>query len=130
MKEQWRAWRATTIRPEPPASDKQVTRVALMMPQKTGAGRVVRRFPQDAPVEELYAFVECYENINTEADGAASEPVDYEHKYTFKIVSTLPKEVYEPSQTATIGETIGRSGNLIVEEIVEDEVEEGDIEEE
>lgn len=132
-KKQWRVWRATTILAEPPASDKQVTRVALMMPQETGVGRVVRRFPQDAPVEELYAFVECYAHVTEGEEGGsqsdASKPDDYEHKYSFKIVSTLPKEVYEPSETATLGETIGRSGNLIVEQIVDEEGEEDEEEE-
>ncbi|OAA60088.1 UBX domain protein [Cordyceps fumosorosea ARSEF 2679] len=119
----WRAWRAKQIRPEPPAGDKEVVRVALMMPQASGAGRITRRFAQDAPVEELYAFVECYDNlrISTGAVDGSSEgkPVDYEHKYMFRVASTLPRVVYEPSETATMGATIGRSGNLIVEELEE-----------
>jgi FAS-associated factor 2 len=126
QKTQWRAWRATMIRPEPPASDKQVTRVALMMPQESGAGRVVRRFAQDAPMEELYAFVDCYGNITGDVEGDASKPKGYEHNFTFRIVSTLPKEVYECSDTVTIGETIGKSGTLIVEDIVDDEGDEDD----
>ena len=130
----WRQWRATTLRAEPPATEKQVTRVALMMPEETGAGRVIRRFAQDAPVEELYAFVDCYEHISGGAEGAntaegVAAPRDYEHKYMFRIVSTLPREVYEPSKTATMGETIGRSGNLIVEELIEGDDEEGQAEE-
>ncbi|RCI16204.1 hypothetical protein L249_1874 [Ophiocordyceps polyrhachis-furcata BCC 54312] len=110
---QWRAWRAFRVGPEPAADDKAVVRIALKMPEMTGAGRIVRRFAGDAPVEELYAFVECY---GATGDEAAQPPDAYEHKYAFKIVSTLPRVVYEPSTTLTLGDSIGKSGNLIVEE--------------
>ncbi|KAI6777981.1 UBX domain-containing protein-like protein [Emericellopsis cladophorae] len=116
---QWRTWRATKLHPEPPSSDKSVVRVALMMPEETGAGRITRRFAQDAAMEELYAFVECY-GVTTDGGEDYEKPDGYEHEYSFRIASTLPREVYEPSQTATMGERIGRSGNLIVEQIVAD----------
>lgn len=116
-RDQWKTWRASKILAEPPTTDKNVVRVALKMPEGSGTGRVVRRFPQDAPLEELYAFVECYDLISagdsTEAD--AAPPEDYEHHYAFQIASTLPREVYEASKSATMGERIGKSGNLIVE---------------
>lgn len=118
--EQWKAWRATQIKPEPPASDKEVVRVALKMPEASGAGRITRRFAQDASLEELYAFVECYGVLHSkEGAGDASEkkPTDYEHKYMFRVASTLPRVVYEPSAIETMGATIGRSGNLIVEPV-------------
>ncbi|KJZ71302.1 hypothetical protein HIM_09312 [Hirsutella minnesotensis 3608] len=126
---QWKAWRATKILPEPPASDKNVVRVALKMPEESGAGRIVRRFPQDAPMEELYAFVECHDvaGDGTASDSVSAAPVDYEHRYTFRIVSTLPRMVYKPSTTITMGQCIGKSGNLIVEmmgDVGEDEDEE------
>ncbi|KAM3477470.1 hypothetical protein MY8738_006444 [Beauveria namnaoensis] len=121
--EQWRAWRAARIRPEPPASDKEIVRVALKMPEASGAGRITRRFAQDAPVEELYAFVECYGVQDDSSNSSAEKPEDYEHKYMFRVASTLPRVVYEPSTTETMGATIGRSGNLIVEAI-EDSAEE------
>lgn len=126
-RQQWRAWRWTTILPEPPAGDKNVVRVALKMPEESGAGRVVRRFPQDAPMEELYAFVECYDV--EESEGSAQDvakPDNYVHEYKFRIASTLPREVYEPSTTTTMGQKIGRSGNLIVEEVTGESDEEED----
>ncbi|KAG5942496.1 hypothetical protein E4U53_007236 [Claviceps sorghi] len=124
QRQQWRKWRATKILPEPLATDKNVVRVALKMPDEfLTAGRVIRRFPQDAPVEEVYAFVECYDRLqelenDDDATAAAVEaPAGYEHKYGFRIASTLPRVVYEPSATATVGEKIGKSGNLIVEQV-------------
>ncbi|KAG5921556.1 hypothetical protein E4U42_005795 [Claviceps africana] len=127
QRRQWRKWRATKILPEPSAADKNVVRVALKMPEEFAvAGRVTRRFPQDAPLEEVYAFVECYSRLqeledDDDARGEAVEaPAGYEHKYGFRIASTLPRVVYEPSATATMGEKIGKSGNLIVEQVLPD----------
>lgn len=126
-REQWKRWRAQRILAEPPTSNKEVVRLALKMPEASGAGRIVRRFPQDAPVEELYAFVECYDvlqadDTNDDDDGGTGpreQPDDYQHKYPFRIASTLPRVVYEVSTTDTLGATIGKSGNLIVEEVVD-----------
>lgn len=136
QRRQWKIWRATKILPEPPSSDTNVVRVALKMPDEfAAAGRVIRTFPPDAPLEELYAFVECYDRLqelgdDDSAEGASAAaveaPAGYEHKYGFRISSTLPRFVYEPSATATMGEQIGKSGNLIVEQISPDLEEEED----
>ncbi|CAG9946459.1 unnamed protein product [Clonostachys rosea f. rosea IK726] len=129
-RQQWKAWRSRRITAEPPTSEKNVVRVALKMPEDTGVGRITRRFPQDAPMEELYAFVECYDVLSSEEEVSEEEvagpPEDYEHEYRFRIASTLPREVYEPSTTATMGQKIGRSGNLIVEEVTGDSDDETD----
>lgn len=118
--QQWRAWRATTIAEEPAAADKDVVRLALMMPEDTGAGRIVRRFTKETTMDELYAFVECYGIPTGDEEKPRLQPGDYEHDYKFRIVSVMPREVYEPSTTETVGGKIGRSGNLIVETIVSD----------
>ncbi|KAF5004719.1 hypothetical protein FDECE_8800 [Fusarium decemcellulare] len=126
-RQQWRAWRATTIVEEPPTSDKNVVRVALKMPEESGIGRIVRRFPQDASLEDLYAFVECYEILQEDSAAGGDKPEEYEHEYKFRIASILPRMVYEPSTSVTMREKIGRSGNLIVEDISPDsEDESGD----
>lgn len=128
---QWRAWRATKILPEPPAGDKNVVRVAIKLPGQSGGGRVVRRFPADAMLEELYAFVECYgvEVDQDEDNSDREQPEDYEHEYSFRVASNLPRQVYQPSTTTTIGEKVGRSGNLIVEDFTDESDEEGGEEE-
>lgn len=118
---QWKSWRAARIMAEPAAGDSKVVRVALKMAEASGAGRIVRRFAHDAPVEELYAFVECFdvapEQEQEQKQAGQGRPDGYEHKYTFRIVSTLPRVVYEPSTTDTMGDKIGKSGNLIVEDM-------------
>ncbi|RYP02894.1 hypothetical protein DL765_010654 [Monosporascus sp. GIB2] len=111
------------------------------MPEASGAGRIVRRFRADSTVEELYAFVECFDLLQSrrsrEEDGQAGDgdddddddyepPEDYEHEYKFRVASLMPRVVYEPDAATTLGERIGRSGNLIVEDLHDDEDEDGD----
>lgn len=124
----WRKWRTTTIAPEPPASDKDVVRLALKMPEAGGVGRVIRRFAGSTTVEELYAFVECYDLLQQPSDESELDekfgeggPEDYEHVYSFRLASVMPREVFEPSKERTLREAIGKTGNLIVEDVIDDE---------
>ena len=133
---QWRRWRAQSIPGEPDASDKDVVRVSVRLPS---GERVVRKFRSDAELEELYAFVQCYDLLGEEGDAGmsekeAQEPENYEHVYKFQLVSPMPREVYDLEKTGTLKERIGRSGNLIVERIIgeddsdeDDDDEDGDI---
>lgn len=121
---QWRRWRAARIAPEPSAAEKDVVRIALKMPEHIAAARVTRRFRGDDNVEAMYAFVECYELLqNGDIDEDIAQPDGYKHEFGFRIVQTLPRVVYEVDEGGSIGERIGRSGNLIVEEIKDDEEE-------
>jgi FAS-associated factor 2 len=115
--EQWRRWRASRILPEPGAEVKDAVRISLRMPD--GETRVVRKFAPDAPIEELYAFVECYD-VHHE-DEKVEQPADFEHEYKFRLVTPMPREAYELYAGGTIKERIGRSGNLIVEKIVDED---------
>lgn len=134
LREKWRHWRATTISPEPDAGNKDVVRLALKMPEETGAGRIVRKFASSTTLDELYAFVECYQILSSatveDAVGKQQpqEPEGYNHEYRFRIVSLMPRIVFEPDSEggATLGEKIGRSGNLIVEEITDESDDNGD----
>lgn len=111
--EQWRKWRACRISEEPGPEQKDVVRISLRMPS---ADRVVRKFAAGAHIEELYAFVECYEILQSgEVSEKFREPLGFEHEYKFQLVSPVPREVYELKAGGTIKERIGRSGNLIVE---------------
>lgn len=128
----WKRWRAATIAPEPPAGEKDVVRLAVKMPEATGAGRVIRRFAGATTVEELYAFVDCYELLQRPADESELDekfseggPEGYVHVYGFRLASLMPREVHEPSREKTLLETIGRTGNLIVEDVLDEEEDEG-----
>jgi FAS-associated factor 2 len=114
----WRKWRATTITEEPPTTAKDVVRIALKMPPSSGAGRIVRRFAGETTLEELYAFVDCYDILENAAEvEKADRPRDYEHEYGFQIASLMPRAIIPPSKDTSMAKGIGRSGNLIVEAV-------------
>ncbi|CAK7223705.1 UBX domain-containing protein 10 [Sporothrix bragantina] len=126
---QWRAWRKANLAPEPAAGTTNIVRVALKLPESLGGERVRRSFADDATVEDLYAFVECY-NVGTEEDEAeddetpsekVAKPEGYTHKYSFRIASMMPREVHEPSEDKTLLQAIGKSASLVVEEVEESE---------
>ncbi|KAL8718346.1 MAG: hypothetical protein Q9225_004506 [Loekoesia sp. 1 TL-2023] len=113
--EQWKLWRAQSIPPEPTTSAEEVTRVSIRM---TFGERVVRKFRADADMEELYAFVECYDILSSaQTSSKVAEPTSYEHVYRFRLVSPMPRTVYNLAGGDTIGSKIGRNGNLLVEPI-------------
>lgn len=120
--EQWKRWRAHSIPVEPDPSSKDVTRVSIRL---TSGERVVRRFAENADMEELYAFVECYVTLKTGEDlSRVTEPAGYQHKYNFRLVSPMPRTVYDVESGGTVGSQIGRSGNLIVESFDDEEEDE------
>ncbi|KAI9849883.1 MAG: hypothetical protein M1837_000097 [Sclerophora amabilis] len=142
----WKKWRLRSLPAEPssPEEVKEATRISVRMPS---GERVVRKFAAQAPIEELYAFVECYDVLHTDAgnpdaekagsnggedveatgdnDADSLRPDGFEHKYGFRLVSPMPRTVYEPDEEGSVSERIGRSGNLIVEAVDEDEDDEG-----
>jgi FAS-associated factor 2 len=120
---QWRRWRASKIPPEPPAATTGIVRIAIKLPSEA---RVVRRFDAKAPIDDLYAFVECYDYL--EAAGG-SEPQGFEHKYDFRLVSPMPREVIGVDEGGTVEARVGKGANLIVERVVGDDDEESSEEE-
>ncbi|KAK0335631.1 UBX domain-containing protein 10 [Friedmanniomyces endolithicus] len=130
-REAWRRWRARGIPDEPGSEVRDAVRISLRL---LDGERVVRRFRAEAGVEEVYAFVECYDLVQqSPEDFSEKEPPGpeegYEHEFGFRLVSPMPREVYEVKGGGRIGDRIGRSGNLVVEKVVgeddDDEEEEG-----
>lgn len=117
----WRRWRVSKIEEEPAADNKDVVRVSIRMPS---GDRVVRRFRPDEQLEQVYAFVECFDMLQ-DGDGVsekdAEAPADYKHEYEFLLVSPMPREVLDLEKGGTVRNRIGRSGNLIVERLVDDD---------
>ncbi|KAI9653992.1 MAG: hypothetical protein M1821_006853 [Bathelium mastoideum] len=119
--EQWRHWRASQIKEEPGSDVKDAVRISVRLPS---GERVVRRFFPDAALEELYAFVECNSILQTDEKAAernSEKPQNYDHMYKFRLVSPMPREAYELEDGGLIRDRIGRSGNLIVESIENEE---------
>ncbi|KAF2726054.1 hypothetical protein K431DRAFT_214434 [Polychaeton citri CBS 116435] len=127
---QWRQWRAQSIAAEPGAEVKDVVRISLRLPS---GERVIRKFQSDSVLEELYAYVECYDLVK---DGQylpekqTAKPSNFSHEYSFQLVSPMPREVYDIASGGSIRSRIGRSGNLIVEKTGQDEIEDDDDDEE
>ena len=113
--EQWKRWRAHLISAEPGSGVNDVTRVSIRLPS---GERIIRRFSENTEMEELYAFIECYDILKAREDrSAATEPTGYKHSYNFRLVSPMPRVVYDIENGGTVAGKVGRSGNLIVEPI-------------
>ncbi|KAG9616745.1 UBX-domain-containing protein, partial [Aureobasidium melanogenum] len=95
---QWKKWRAQSLPQEPASTVSDVVRISVRMPS---GERVIRKFGADAPLEELYAFVECYDIMQSDEmalEKDVSEPNGYNHEYEFQLVSPMPREVYSLEQ--------------------------------
>ncbi|KAB8225951.1 hypothetical protein BDV33DRAFT_187270 [Aspergillus novoparasiticus] len=121
--EQWKRWRVQAIPDEPSADVKDAVRVSIRLPS---GERVIRKFAPEADLEELYAYVECYDLLQEshEKPTDVEKPDGFEHQYGFRLVSPMPRVVYEVGAGGTIREKIGRGGNLLVEPIDDESDEE------
>ncbi|PWY64039.1 UBX domain protein [Aspergillus heteromorphus CBS 117.55] len=125
--QQWKQWRSQSISEEPGQEVKDAVRISVRLPS---GERVIRKFAPEASLDELYAFVECYDILKepSEKAAAAEKPEGFEHQYGFRLVSPMPRVVYEVDAGGSIRDKIGRGGNLLVEPI-DDESDEEDEEE-
>ncbi|KAJ5291990.1 hypothetical protein N7478_001241 [Penicillium angulare] len=123
---QWKQWRAQTLPVEPGTDVKDAVRISVRLPS---GERIMRRFAADAEIEELYAVVECYEELQAGRLSEVSKPEEFTHQYGFRLVSPMPRAVYGVEDGGTIRDKIGRGGNLLVEPIEADE-DENEVEEE
>lgn len=113
---QWRRWRAQSLPQEPDSKSKDIVRISIRL---AGGERVIRKFHADADLEELYAFVECFEFLQSgePPEKLVEEPAGFSHVYEFRLVSPMPRTVYELEKGGSIGERVGNGANLIVEPI-------------
>ncbi|KAJ6263557.1 UBX domain-containing protein [Drechslerella dactyloides] len=121
----WRRWRGKSLKSEPAAGG-DTCRIALVMGDGT---RVVRRFTVSDTIEDVYAFVDTVGVTVDDGEAADEDPElleGYEHEYGFRLVSNMPRRVYDAEEDKTVGERFGRSVALIVEPVGE----EGDDDEE
>lgn len=121
---QWKRWRAQSLANQPPPDAKNVVRLNLRLPN---GERVTRRFAPGEPLEAVYAFVECHDVLEEQPspqDASVEEPADFTHAYGFRLVSPMPREIFELADGGTVGSRMGRGGNIIAERIEEDEEDE------
>jgi len=112
-REQWRKWRASVLPNEP--TDGQVARVSIRMED---GQRIIRKFAKETKMEEVYAFVECVGLERPEE--RVAEPSEYDHTYRFRLVSVMPRKVFNP-EDGSVGEDLWPSGNLVVESLDDEE---------
>lgn len=112
--QQWKKWRVRSIMNEPGPEMTDAVRISIRLPS---GERAIRKFAPDASIEELYAFVECYKELQAPVTQEVAKPAGYEHRYSFRLVSPMPRTVYAVEEGGSIGERIGRGGNLLVEPI-------------
>ncbi|KAK5074104.1 UBX domain-containing protein 10 [Lithohypha guttulata] len=112
----WRLWRSSHIPEEPDTNSPGTVRLSVRL---ADGQRLIRKFESDAPLEDLYAFVECHDllGIQEKLTIPSQPPDDYNHEYKFRLVSPMPRNVIDLESGGTIGARIGRGGNLIVEEL-------------
>lgn len=113
QREQWRQWRSSRL-PEEPTTSENTVRLSIRM---ANGERLVRKFQAASPLEELYAYVECYDMPAVEGTRSAQiqPPENYEHDYGFRLVSPMPRKVIDLAQGGSIVDRVGRGANLIVE---------------
>jgi FAS-associated factor 2 len=115
---QWKKWRVQSLLEEPGPEIKDAVRISIRLPS---GERVIRRFAPNASLEEIYAFVECYDLIQADNETTGSitafKPEGFGHKYSFRLVSPMPRVVYDLETGGSVKERIGRGGNLLIESI-------------
>lgn len=115
QKDQWKRWRSQQLKTQLDANDSGLVAVSIRMP---GGQRVIRKFNNNAPLEHLYAFIECQELLEGDGDNTSGVdyPQGYKHEFTFKLVSPMPRTIIDIESGGTISSRVGRGANLIVEE--------------
>lgn len=119
QREQWRRWRSSRI-PEEPATTGDGVRLSIRM---ASGERVVRKFHAESPLEELYAYIECHDlpSLESTHHTEPQPPESYKHDYGFRLVSPMPRKVIDLAQGGNILDRVGRSANLIVEPLDEED---------
>ncbi|KAI5290206.1 hypothetical protein KEM54_002194 [Ascosphaera aggregata] len=120
----WKLWRVGRLTSEPEHGDKEAVRINFVMPD---GERCVRRFRGDAGIEEVYAFVECFELLDDEnRQKVEKPPEDFDHEYGFRLVMPMPRTEILLENGGSVRERIGRGGMLVVERIDGEEDEDDD----
>lgn len=99
---QWRAWRFTQLGEEFTKPEGSAVRPARISIRTEEGERLIRNFGPEQTVDDIYAYVECLPIINGKEMIDAEkvrEPEDYEHKYSFQLLTTHPRQTIEPTQT-------------------------------
>lgn len=118
-KKLWLIWRKSRLKPEPNEGT-DYTRLAIRIP---GHQRIIRKFDASLHIEEIYAFVDLYQNGYMDrniTDISAGPPSNYTHRYTFSLSSPSPREELDQEQIIAETASIYPNGNIVVEPVREE----------
>ncbi|KAF5103730.1 hypothetical protein D0Z03_000066 [Geotrichum reessii] len=121
----WKKWKASQIKPEFNSETEKAARISIRMPS---GERIVRKFSGNQTIDDIYAFVECYDLIKDGAvvpDPSESPSPDYVHEYSFQLASTLPRQVILADVGIKISDNkmLWPSASLVVEVDLSDDEE-------
>lgn len=122
QREKWQRSTATKLQVKSGPKDKPMCKISIRMADGT---RIVENFKPETSIQELYAYVDCYALVQEESEeleksgdsetSADGEEADYQHVFDFRLITPLPRQVFDPGDVRSLSKVIGRSGNLIVE---------------
>ena len=117
QRNRWLSHRLHVLRAEPNGNE-NISRVAIKLNNNE---RIIRKFDANVPIEEIYAFVELYQN-DMIRQGVTNipdtiPPENYVHRYNFKLISPVPRVELQPETLIKDNSAIFPSGNIIQEEL-------------
>lgn len=130
-KAEWKLWRAQQLQPKLELasqvgaennSSSQPLKVARISIRLLTGERVVQKFNFNDTVDDIYAFVECFDVLHSTASSTSTSsdhaaPADYQHTYGFHLLSPMPRRILKPDSGFIESEkAIWPNGTLIVEQ--------------
>lgn len=113
---QWKLWRIAQLGSEFEGTDEKPARISVRLPS---GERIVRKFSPHQTLDDIYAFVECYDLIKEGnlPNQNIDLPLGYIHSYRFALASTLPRKTIPSDPTILIKDdnSVWPSASLIVE---------------
>ncbi|KAH3667027.1 hypothetical protein WICMUC_005374 [Wickerhamomyces mucosus] len=112
----WLKWRSIKLKPEVTRKG-DFARVAIRL---LNGERISRSFDKTSKIEEIYAFVELYQQgLIGKSFENVTKPENFEFEFDFKLISPMPRQQLKNSEETSIQNEpiVFPNGNLIVEEI-------------
>lgn len=125
---EWKLWRAGELARQAAAAaggagaTEKTARVSIRL---LSGHRLIHNFAASQTLEDIYAYVECYDLLGTDPEKTPTAPPQgYTHEYGFQLASAMPRRVVPADATAVSDEkSVWPSGALVVEvdEVSDDE---------
>lgn len=112
QRKQWLLWKKTQLHPEP-SNGADACRVAIRLED---GGRIVRKFDASLTIDEIYAYVELYnEGLLDSGETSNGPPQGYDHSYNFLLITPVPRRELSPTTIIRDESGLYPSGNIVME---------------